>query len=783
MPDPDRAEDLAGFVGLLDELRAWAGMPSYRVLAKRVGAQLRPARDVSPSTIVDLFKMGRRRLDLDLVVAIVRALGADAPTVARWRQACVRVHAEARTGGTSGVLRQLPAELATFTGRERELGELLAQAVGSVSGARRSTVVISAIEGMAGVGKTQLAVHAAHRLAAEGHFADLQLYVNLRGFDAERPPADPASVLEAFLRQLGIPSQRIPADVDERAALFRDQLHDRRALLLLDNAADERQVRDLIPAGGNCLVLVTSRRRLTGLDGAWPIVLGTFTDDESTELLVRIVGPDRVRAEPRAAAELVRECGGLPLAVAIVAARLRSRPAWKLADLVRHLRTDPAVGLREGNRSPWPVFRLSYDGLPGAARRVFRLLAAHPGRDVTVGSTAALAGLDAGHAHLMVELLADEHLLQPKEFGRYEMHDLLRVFAREVLLAEEPAAARDAAVSRLLKWYAVVGVAAQRAVRPDLHSLMPPSEWTAHPAVHFGSEAEAMTWAEREVTNLLAAVNLAHGHGDALMFSRLFAAVAWYLGIERRWHEVLAVGEAMLKTVPDARDEAATAWLRLGMAAALEETGRPESAEPHLVAALDTYRRLGDHNGQLAVLNRSASCASRAGRQDAAFTFVAEALSIARLSEDWTAAAKILNSRAISHHQLHRPQEALKDLEEALSCSRSGNNGQLVATLIRNLGFTYLVLEDHIEAEARFAEAGTLFHKLGDTFRHAESLHGAARALYGQGRVAEARRSAARGDDVLGGAADASAGHQRRRLESSPLRYIESAAIEGTARA
>ncbi|MEZ0095216.1 tetratricopeptide repeat protein [Streptacidiphilus sp. EB129] len=783
MPDPGRARDLAEFIGLLSELREWASAPSYRSLAKRVGPLIRPARVVPTATVVDAFKAGRRRLDLDLVVAIVRALGVDEPTVDFWRQACVRVHVEAKTGGASGVLRQLPAELATFTGRERELGDVLSLAVAPADGQGRSAVVISAIEGMAGVGKTQLAVHAAHRLVAEGHYADLQLYVNLRGFDAERPAADPADVLEAFLRQLGTPSQQIPTDFDQRAAMFRDQMHDRRALLLLDNAADERQVRDLIPAGGNSLVLVTSRRRLAGLDGAWLLVLDTFTAEESTKLLVRILGAERVRAEPRAAADIVTECGGLPLAVAIVAARLRSRPAWRLADLARQLRTDPAVGLREGNRSPWPVFRLSYDGLPGPAKRVFRLLAAHPGRDVTVGPTAALAGLDTVQAHMMLELLADEHLLQPKESGRYEMHDLLRVFAGEVLLEEEPATAREAAVIRLLRWYAVVGDAARRIVRPELHPLAPPSEWTARPAIRFSSEAEAMAWAGQEAANLLAAINLANDQGDALLCTRLYAAIDWYLSIEYRWHDVTTVGEAVLKNVSHAQDESATAWLHLRIATALEEMGRFESSEAHLVAALDTYRRLGDNDGQLAVLVRFAACASTAGRHDVAFAMMAEALSIARLSGDQDAAAKVLNSRAITHHQLHRPAEALKDLQESLSYARSGNSSQMVATLVRNLGFTYLVLEDYLDAEAQFAEAATMFHELGDTFRHAESLHGAARALYGQGHIAEARHSAAQGDAILNRAAGAQAQHQQRRLEASPLRYVESAAIDGTARA
>lgn len=276
MPDPDRAEDLAEFVGLLGELRAWAGLPSYRVLAKRVGPLMRPAREIPLSTVVDTFKTERRRLDLDLVVAVVRALGADEPTVDRWRAACIKVHGLAKSGGPAGVFGQLPTDLATFTGRREELARLISQAThpqeGLGSGAH--TVVISAIEGMAGVGKTQLAIRAAHELVRAGHFTDVQLHVNLRGFDADLPPADPSAVLEAFLRQLGVPVQQIPATRDERAAMFRDRLRERHALILLDNAADEEQVRDLIPAAPSCLVLITSRRSLAAWTG-FPRILST----------------------------------------------------------------------------------------------------------------------------------------------------------------------------------------------------------------------------------------------------------------------------------------------------------------------------------------------------------------------------------------------------------------------------------------------------------------------------------------------------------------------------
>ncbi|MFD0637321.1 NB-ARC domain-containing protein [Catenulispora yoronensis] len=259
-PDPSRVTDLAELIALLGELRTWAGSPSYRLLAKQVGRLMRPAQDVSVSTVVDVFKTSRRRLNADLLVAVVRALELDEEDVERWREAYLRTQRATRADAPTGVLRQLPADLATFTGREYELAALLASVDAVPSSSQ--TVIVSAIEGMAGVGKTQLAVHAAHELMRSGRYCDVQLYVNLRGFDPEREPAEPAEVLGTFLRQLAVPAREIPDSREERSAMFRDRLHGRQTLVLLDNAANEEQVRDLIPADRGSLVLITSRRRL-----------------------------------------------------------------------------------------------------------------------------------------------------------------------------------------------------------------------------------------------------------------------------------------------------------------------------------------------------------------------------------------------------------------------------------------------------------------------------------------------------------------------------------------
>ncbi|MEY9861083.1 tetratricopeptide (TPR) repeat protein [Catenulispora sp. GAS73] len=506
-PDPARAADVAEFIELLNELRVWAGSPSYRALARTVGPRLRPPQALSQSTVGDLFQARRRRLNLELVGETTRALGLDAAGVARWRAACIRVHAEAKNGGPTGVLRQLPADLATFTGREADLAGLERTVAAHGEGGGARTVLISAIEGMGGIGKTQLAIRVAHRLVETGRYKDVQLFVNLRGFDAEQEPADPCEILSAFLLALGVPARRIPAGLDERAAMFRDQIHDRQALIVLDNAASEQQVRSLIPGGPNSLVIVTSRRSLAGLDGVEPHRLGLFSPSETLALLTRIAGAERVAAEPAAATRIGELCGHLPLAVALVAARLRSRPAWRLSDLVGELHRAGLRGLRIGGRDVSAILDLSYAGLTQPVQCAFRLMSLHPGDEFSSASAAALSGLSTHEAYEVLELLLDEHLLQQPVIGRYRFHDLVRLHARQ-LASEDPETVRSAALLRLMDHYRQAASAAmdvlipyERARRPEVPMASALEPMTFHDAA--GAEA----WVEAELPNVVQAAD------------------------------------------------------------------------------------------------------------------------------------------------------------------------------------------------------------------------------------------------------------------------------------
>ncbi|WP_052441895.1 ATP-binding protein [Streptacidiphilus anmyonensis] len=669
LPDPGSADDLAEFIGLLGELRAWAGSPSYRSLAQRVGPLMRPPRTVSPFTVVDAFKTERRRLDLDLVVAIVRALGADEPTVGRWRETCIKVHSLAKTGGPVGVFRQLPSDLATFTGRREELSRLIAAAKQHRDADHPNTVVISAIEGMAGVGKTQLAIHIAHELVRAGHFADIQLHVNLRGFDPELPPADPSAVLEAFLRQLGVPAQQIPASQDERAGMYRDRLRDRNALILLDNAADEEQVRDLFPASPSCLVLVTSRRSLAGIEGADLCRLDVFTSDEAIAMLARIVGPDRVEAERPIAEQIVQACGHVPLAISIAAARLRSRPAWKLADLARLLRGGVGA-LAFGGRALTPVFDLSYLGLPKPARRLFRLCGWHPGDDFTADSAAAAAGCAVEEAEQLLELLLDEHLLQQRESGRYEFHDLVRAYARGLAEPEQ------SALARVATWYVLTA--------QDANHLLEQPPIEAEIEQTYGVESlslttyeEALAWFDIEYGNLRAVIDTAAEHKLYALVWRLAASLHSLRGLRYRMTEYTRFVELGLDSARIAGDPLGEAWMLHGLARASRDEERLEETESYLLQIIELCR-----------LNQAPAMM---WRQTVA-----------------------LNNLSVVYNILRRYDDAVASLEEALRICPEDRRTRMECSMVSNIAAAHFYRGDHAKAVEFFRHAQALYQQAGD---------------------------------------------------------------------
>jgi DNA-binding SARP family transcriptional activator len=467
----------------------------------------------------------------DLEAAILRqdsSLDAPAPAVT--------LRPARPAGPAAPVPAQLPPTVAGFAGRDAEVGRLdavLPPAVRSgTSGC--ASAVIATIVGTAGVGKTALAVHWAHRV--RGRFPDGQLYVNLRGFDRCGPAADPAEVLRGFLDAFAVPPEQIPADLDAQAGLYRSLLADQRVLVVLDNARDAGQVRPLLPGSPGCLALVTSRSHLTGLvaaEGAIPLGLDLLTDSEAQDLLARRLGADRIASEPEAAGEIIERSARLPPALTIAAARAATRPGFPLAATAAELRgattvLDPFDG-GELATNARAVFSWSYCALSTDGARLFRLLGLHPGPDITVAAAASLAAVPAERARVLLAELARAHLVTEHRPGRYALHDLLRAYARERAHTQLSDGTRDAAVGRVLDHYLHTAHAAATLMDPYFAPVDPappqPGVVVAGPA----TAEDALGWFLAERATLLAAVPMAAEAGYATRTWQLAWALTTFL--------------------------------------------------------------------------------------------------------------------------------------------------------------------------------------------------------------------------------------------------------------
>ncbi|MEW2624621.1 BTAD domain-containing putative transcriptional regulator [Streptomyces sp. NPDC048106] len=409
---------------------------------------------------------------------------------------------------------QLPADLASFVGREAEGDRLRLLLRPSTPGARSAATVVAVISGMAGVGKTALAVHWAHRL----HRAcpDGQLFLDLHGFSRGRRPVEPAQALHRLLRSLHVPEHRIPDEVDDRAALFRTQLAHRRFVILLDNAADVAQVEPLIPATSGCLVIVTSRSDLSGLSNARSLRLDLLPVSDAVRLFTDIVGTERfTEAETALAEEIAEYCGRLPLALRIAGNRMRSRPSWKMSYLADRLRDQRwrLFGLREGHETIAAAFELSYRQLGARQQHMFRRLSLHPGHDVEPYAAAALADTTVGEAHQLLEDLVDAHLLFQHAPGRYVFHGLLHSYAAALAEQGESDAQRRAALARLLDHYLCAVSAAVGEPAPWTERFTADVSAAPTLAPVTAQQPASTRWLMAERANLLAAVECAADNG------------------------------------------------------------------------------------------------------------------------------------------------------------------------------------------------------------------------------------------------------------------------------
>ncbi|MFD4600882.1 BTAD domain-containing putative transcriptional regulator [Streptomyces sp. NPDC058464] len=784
----------------LDAVTAWAdaetAVGNHAVVIGRVPELIGENPLVEPLVAVlmrALYEAGRGSEALECFAEarkrLAEELGADPGTeLRRLHQAILQGASKpaeaaeppprARRRSTPALAR-LPLDVRGFTGREEELAQLdsiLAEGIGAPA-----VAVVSTLSGTAGVGKTAVAVHWAHRVA--DWFEDGQIYLNLRGFEPSRPPVTPAEALPRLLEALGVLPQHMPVSLDAQTALYRGMLAGRRMLVMLDNARDAEQVRAFLPGSAGCFTLVTSRNRLSGLialEGARSLALDVLPAAECRRLLARRLGAERVLSEPLAVDEIVSRCARLPLALVIVAARAAIEPRLGLARLAAELRDAQhspdgldSFGDEDARADIRAVFSWSYGALSPQAARMFRLLGVHPGPDISVAAAASLAGLPVEHAGRLLTVLADSHLVTEYSRGRYVLHDLLRMYAAELAgtahtagasaadaPADDNAPAADktraadetrAAEDRVFGHYLHSAHAADRMLDPHRDPIALPPVVPGVSPEHAADHGAALSWFTAEHPVLLAVV---HRWGTT---TRAPGAPIWQLTralttfLQRRghWSDWATAQEAALAAALRSADAAGEADAHSGLGRARTRLTRLDDALTHLTRALDLHKALGDRT-ELA--HTHLDLARLHARRDAypeALACAEEALAQYTSLGHRTGQARALNSVGWYHAQLGDHRQCLVFCGQALELFTELGVRDGQADTWDSLGYAHQHLGDHRRAADCYGNAVALFHDLGDRYFEADVLAHLSESHLAAGETPAARRAARRAADIL----------------------------------
>ena len=755
---------------VLGHLQSLAGRAP---LDERVHARLMIALAATgqQAAALGVYSDVRHRLDRELGIRPSREL-ADAHLLVLREQIVPATAQPPRPAEAAGQPkpRQLPAPARHFAGRARKLSALTALLEGA-AGEAPGTVVISAIGGTAGVGKTALAVHWAHQMASR--FPDGQLYVNLRGFDPSGNPVAPADAVRRFLDALCVPARQIPSSPEAQQDLYRSLLADRRMLIVLDNARNTEQVRPLLPGGPSCLVLVTSRNQLTSLvaaEGAHPVPLDLLTPAEADELLAQLLGRERLAAEPGVAAELAGLCARLPLALSIAAARAAMQPGLPLATLAGQLRD---VGRRldaldAGDlASVRAVFSWSYDNLGEPGARMFRLLGVHPGPDITAAAAASLAAIPLDQARHALTKLTRASLLAEPAPGRYAFHDLLRAYATELATATDTPADRQAATTRMLDHYlhTAARAALLRNQAKEPVALAPPRPGVApeQPA----DDRQALAWFEAEHQVLLAVLTLAAESGFDTHAWQLPWAMESFLQPRGHWLEWAATQRTALAAATRLGDTAAQALSGRLLAKACTDLRDNDQALGHFASGLTLYHRLGNRLGEARSHQGLGVLAQRQGRYADALGHAEQALRLCQAIGDKASEAEALNDVGWYHGLLSDYQQARAFCRQALILSAEAGHRRLEGCVWDSVGYAEHHLGNLAEAAACYQRALSLFREVGDRFDEAETLTHLGDARHAAGEQAQAREAWQQALAILDDLQHPHAGQVRDKLRAA----------------
>jgi DNA-binding SARP family transcriptional activator len=643
------------------------------------------------------------------------------------------------------VPRQLPAAVAGFTGRAAELQTLTSMLEQARAGGP-GTVVISAIGGTAGVGKTALALHWAHQLAPQ--FPDGQLHVNLRGYDPSGTPADPQAAIRRFLDTLGVPPERVPPDPEAQAGVYRSLLAGKRMLIMLDNAWDEQQVRPLLAASPTSLVIVTSRSQLGGLavaDGARLLTLDVLSHTEAVQMLTARLGPARAAAEPDAVDEIARLCACLPLALAVAAARTTARPGFSLAALADELADsadrldaldagDPAASVRA-------VFSWSYEQLTDETARMFRLLGLHPGPDISVPAAASLAAVEQPDARRLLRELARAHLITEHVPGRYAFHDLLRTYAAEQAHRTDSQDGRDAAVGRALDHYLHTAARAALllvpAMEPVVLAALRPGAAPEEPADY----RQARDWFEAEHQVLLATVTLVAGSGYDSHAWQLPWAMTPFQQDAGHWQEWATTQRTALAAATRLDDTAAQALSGRLLAMACTSLGDHDQARAGFASSLALYQRLGNRPGEAKVQQNLCVLAEVQGRYADALGHAEQALHLHQALGDKQGEAIAFNDVGWCHGLLGDWQQARSFCRQALTLCAVTGDRWLERLAWDSVGYAEHHLGNLAEAAECYQRALSFSRETGDRLNEADTLTHLGDTRHAAGELAQAREA------------------------------------------
>jgi tetratricopeptide (TPR) repeat protein/DNA-binding XRE family transcriptional regulator len=693
----------ATFGRLLRQLRTDAGL-SLEALAARAGVAVRTISDL------ELGKATSPRAST--VARLAWGLRLEQPVRTRFE-------AVARGGHVPGGLpviraasppQTLPRDVVSFTGRAAELAQIAANAA-----AGGGAVAVQAISGMAGVGKTALAVHAAHRLAR--HFPDGQIFLQLDGHTPGQRPTDPADALTSLLETAGVDARQIPPGLHARARLWRHWLAGQRVLLLLDDAADSDQVRPLLPGAAGSLVLITSRRNLTALEGTSPISLDVLTAGEAAGLLLRLADrPDLTPGDP-AVPEVATLCGNLPLAVGILGRRLHYNRTWTPADLAADLAEarDRLEPLQSETVSVTAAFDLSYQDLTEGQRRMFRRLGLNPGNDTDVWAAAALDGTAPATARHHLQALYDQNLITEPARGRYRFHDLIREHARVLAAADDPPAERAAAVARLTDFYLRTAVAAARHLARRTPARAPAMAGTgpAH-APDVSTRQRAIAWMAAERLNLLAIADHAAAHGGRPHAIAIAAAMHGFLRSRGHWEQALGLHQVALEAAAEEDDPLGEATALTDLADVQYLTGDYAAAAASLARAVQLSVSVGSRVGEASALTELGVLQQATGDYPAAAASLARALDLSRSTGDRLGEASAINNAGVVQFLTGEYPAAAASQQRALELYRSIGDQLGEASALNALGGIQQAVGDYPAAAASLAQALELYRGIGD---------------------------------------------------------------------